>query len=1114
MNLKIISAGAGSGKTYTLTKMMAELLTESGKKVAENQAPTVRASGILATTFTIKAATELKERVRIRLLEEGLTQQADELENALIGTVHGVGSQLLKRFAFEVGLSPNIDVLAAEDTQIIFNQSIATILDAGTHQKMNELAERLSFHKDELKPTDWQKILRELTDMARANNMNAETIERSKQHSLRTFFELLPIATANHADANWYNERFGTLLQQAILNLESSSNDKTKIKFECIDALRELQTTWRKRNNVLAWHDWARASKITTSKKTEEDIADFVAFARAHTEHPQFHADVREFVGMIFDLAQKAIEQYAKYKKQRGLIDYTDMETLMLQLLDNPTVCAVLRDELDLLLVDEFQDTNPMQLSIFIRLASLVKKAIWVGDPKQSIYGFRGAVPELMKAIIEGSGAEFSVLDNSWRSRQDLVNAVNGLFVPAFSDDMPPERVALRVPPQFLKSLEPADLQCAVQHHNMLPEYDTDKTSGDWTVRALARCVADFWQEQPPVRKKGSNSSRPIQLRDIAVLTRTNQQCRDIAEALHKEGIPASIAQGGLLATSEALLIVSCLKFVLNEYDTLATAEILRFAAQKPLEEIITNRFDYLKAQAQALAVEANSDDSNAERKSFSRWGKDDPYIKLLNDLRYQSRELAASEILQLMFEKLEIRRLLATWTQAGQRIANAEAMLQYAQEYENSCKRLHTAATLGGFILWLEQLARNERDMQARDSETDAVQIMTYHAAKGLEWGAVFVNDLDANIKDNIDGLRIISERATISLQNPLEGRLICYWLNPYGNQSKGTILAEAMQAHPDRARLRLQALAEEARLMYVGLTRSCDYLIFPTFFKKNTGWLNRVLYKGEDGKKNISLPPDVPTLIWSWEGEFVPVRYKIVVCPSQSPAKTPPQYPILHLKAYSGSIEYSSAQASNAQEILPEIIASIGNSQHFARPFALPESEDYPLDYAQTAQLFAKFIAADLPTADPQSRLRSATNLLEFHKITDNFISPQQLLQHSDDFYRQIYQQPIQYKQHQRGFRLTVQEQYYIDTLDLQIITTSGEQLFFIQPELQNGNIYQMRQTAPEQAYRFYAAALALAPQSLQVTRFFVLFALEGQFLELFVQPQTAQNTSLSLF
>ena len=95
MNLRIISAGAGSGKTYRLTSEMVALL-EKG----------VRASGVITTTFTKKAAAELQERVRVRLLEEGLSEQADQLANALIGTVHGLGVRLLQRFAYEAGVYP------------------------------------------------------------------------------------------------------------------------------------------------------------------------------------------------------------------------------------------------------------------------------------------------------------------------------------------------------------------------------------------------------------------------------------------------------------------------------------------------------------------------------------------------------------------------------------------------------------------------------------------------------------------------------------------------------------------------------------------------------------------------------------------------------------------------------------------------------------------------------------------------------------------------------------------------------------------------------------------------------------------------------------------------
>ena len=101
MNLKIISAGAGSGKTFRLTKELVELLNP-------NNPNRVRANGVIATTFTSKAAAELQERVRTKLLEEGLIAEADELTNALIGTVHGLGVKLLKRFAFEAGVSPEV----------------------------------------------------------------------------------------------------------------------------------------------------------------------------------------------------------------------------------------------------------------------------------------------------------------------------------------------------------------------------------------------------------------------------------------------------------------------------------------------------------------------------------------------------------------------------------------------------------------------------------------------------------------------------------------------------------------------------------------------------------------------------------------------------------------------------------------------------------------------------------------------------------------------------------------------------------------------------------------------------------------------------------------------
>jgi len=154
MNIKIISAGAGSGKTYRLTQEMVRLMREG-----------VRAGGIIATTFTKKAASELQERVRVKLLSEGLNEQAEDLTNALVGTVHSLGVKLLQRFAFEAGISPEVAIIAEEDQQILFNQSLATVLTEERVENMASLCDRLGLSSNEY--FDWRREVRQITEVSR-----------------------------------------------------------------------------------------------------------------------------------------------------------------------------------------------------------------------------------------------------------------------------------------------------------------------------------------------------------------------------------------------------------------------------------------------------------------------------------------------------------------------------------------------------------------------------------------------------------------------------------------------------------------------------------------------------------------------------------------------------------------------------------------------------------------------------------------------------------------------------------------------------------------------------------------------------------------------------------
>jgi len=147
----------------------------------------VRPAGILATTFTKKAAAELQERVRVRLLEAGMTEAANELGEALIGTVHSIGTRLLQRFAFEAGVSPLVEIIADGDEQRLFNESLSQVLTEQRIEGMNLLADRLGLTKKSIGDTyDWRRDIRNLTDVARANNFDKTILETSKLRSWST----------------------------------------------------------------------------------------------------------------------------------------------------------------------------------------------------------------------------------------------------------------------------------------------------------------------------------------------------------------------------------------------------------------------------------------------------------------------------------------------------------------------------------------------------------------------------------------------------------------------------------------------------------------------------------------------------------------------------------------------------------------------------------------------------------------------------------------------------------------------------------------------------------------------------------------------------------------
>ena len=1009
-NLRIISAGAGSGKTYRLTQEMVAML-RSGE---------VRASGIIATTFTKKAAAELQERVRTKLLEEGLKREADDLNNALIGTVHGLGVKLLKRFAYEAGVSPEVSIIAEEDTQILFNQSLSQVLTNERVRKMERLSERLGFTKNERAKTDWRKQLLQLTEIARNNDFSKEVLERSRDESFRSFRELLgePIERSP--------EEWTALLKQhlsrAIEALENNA-DETKTTRTATDELKKARTTL---NNLheLPWHQWVKIGKIKVGAKSRDDVKELTDFAKSHDCNQQFHDDIKAVTDNLFDLAVAALNEYQDYKKSRGLIDYTDMEALIRELLRKPVVREVLSEELDLLMVDEFQDTSPLQLEIFWQMTQFAKQSIWVGDPKQSIYGFRGAEPELMRAVIEETGGirPKNIQRFSWRSREDIVNATNVIFTEAFND-IPPEQVRLEAKRTGASEMEDAatdpraaELGPALHHWHLVADDPKFRYNKEWFGNALARATKTLLERQPVVFDKHQKVYRSLVPGDIAILCRSNYACADVAQSLHKVGIRAALARTGLLATTEAKFIVACLKFILNQYDSLSIATILLLSNSMDLSEIIESRLDHLE-EYEGRAVE-------------HKWAAENEFIKGLNRWRRLVEEYSSAEILNLLLDDMDLRRIIAGWGSAEQRLGNVDELRALALTYEENCNRLHTAASLAGFLIYLDQIERDEKDRQASGEGREAVNVLTYHRSKGLEWPVVILHGLNQKLRENTLGFNLISERDKIDPTDILGGRWLRYWLNPYADQKSGTNLMDRLDVHPANARALAAAKGEEARLLYVGITRARDYLIFPTRPKEHTTWLNRV-WHGDD--KTPTLDPDSDQSQWLWQNEHLEIATQSFAYPVNFPENPPVAERTEFLEPRAGRQDHPDYHIdADAGEWRKQVRHKCTRSYSYYQEVA---GTDEPESEQRAAELLKQFIGADHADYTPEVRDEIAEGLRGRLNIGEE-LPTAELLDRSEHFYAYLSHQfgagqterNFHLRYHYRGAQLF---QTYLDLL-----------------------------------------------------------------------------------
>jgi ATP-dependent exoDNAse (exonuclease V) beta subunit len=786
----VISASAGSGKTTRLATQLA----------AEIAAGRVRPEAVVAVTFTVKAAAELARRVREELLRLGKVDEARRLGAARIGTVHSVCGRLLSDFAFDLGLSPDLTVLDQESAAATLKRSLAGAVTREDEEALSGLQARFP-------DLDLEDEARRIQEAARANGVDAATLGAFAERSLDELLDLLAPCGPELDGARWDADLLAAL--DAFLASVDLALDPTKATREACEAVRRAKAALGSARRP-AWQLFFSLSGLSPGKKSAPLADPIRALAAEHDRHPLFRADLARATRLGFSLAARSLSAYAAYKRERGVVDFADQEALALALLERPAVREQLEAEVDLVLVDEFQDTSPLQLALFLSLARLARSA-WVGDQKQAIYGFRGTDPALMDAAVDAllGGREPETLPKSWRSRPALVRVASELFVGAFGGQGLPE-ARVRLEPGHPG--EPPGLGPVLERWPL-----GSKNKGDDAAEVAARVRALLDDPQTRVRDRATGEVRRPRPGDVAVLSRKNDECSEVATALGRQGLESTLPREKASESLEGLALVAGLRLWSDPRDPLAAATLARLLerAGDPgawLTEVL--------ATPGAGAFDAL------------------PSVSRVRAARDAAPLLGPEAAVDAVLDALDLREACLSWGSSTTRLASLEELRASAVAFTARALAEGRPATVLGFLDSLEEAAKPEQ----RPESPDAVVVSTLHGAKGLEWPIVVLDLHPDDREPSAFGVHVLSE-APIDLERPLDGRRIAFWPAPYSGATKKTRLHALLDSSGRKRLLADRADRESLRLLYVGFTRARDRVVLAARAGKLTGSLLRHL-------------------------------------------------------------------------------------------------------------------------------------------------------------------------------------------------------------------------------------------------------------------------------
>ena len=823
----IVTAGAGSGKTRTLVARYVSLLAEGFEP-----------RRVVAVTFTEKAAREMRSRVRDALSR--LTQKAQSEEErqlwislgtrmdaARIGTIHSLCAEILRAHPAEAGIDPRFEVLdegltAALRAQVVedtLNEFVEdpTFLPLFVILETNELFSLMQFlieHRLE-------------TTESLSENIDSEQVVQKYLEST--------LSRAEIADA------ITDLRTMSLVDLESDKLydrvialltvwDRAEKALSRGDNVSCAQALYEARRDHIKLNAGRRGSRTKeTLRALQEAFDEFLdPVVGGRDSGTQSGQEAEERFAALRKLLPNAFERLSRNYRialdQRRALDFDDLEAGAEKLLMQADICSKWQQELDALLVDEFQDTNARQRRILEALAGSFGRLFVVGDARQSIYRFRRADVTVFRTIeqkVKNAGGLVCDLDLTYRTHEPLLRATGDLLAGTMGTEEDPSR------PYYVPFSQLNAYRKEEPVHIPAPHVELVIGAGEDTnearpvmARALARRLLELKAEQ--------------QIRtwdDVVLLFRASGGYSYYENAFEEIGIPfVTVAGGGFYNRPEIRDMLNLLRALADPTDDLAMAGLLRspaFGLTDTALYLLRRQGSETKPYWQSLQGELAYLDENDQARAKRT-------VKILSQLLLQVDRIPVAELLKQLVDTTDYRAILASEgeSNAGGRLwRNLDKLIADAHSSGH--------VNIREFLDYLHVLSEaGAREGEAPADAQGAVRLMTIHKSKGLEFPVVVLADAGRERRSGSEQAYLLSE---IGIAVKLDPPPMVYRLAKWQD--------------------RLQNDAESLRLLYVALTRAKDKLIISGHTTRTT----RGEWKASEWMSNLAAHAqvDLNTLI-----------------------------------------------------------------------------------------------------------------------------------------------------------------------------------------------------------------------------------------------------------